>query len=190
MATLSVFNQVTLDGYFSGPGGDIAWAHKSDPEWMEFVSGNASSGGTLLFGRKTYEMMVSYWPTARAKAENPAVAKGMNAAQKVVFSRTLRDVPWENTRLVKDDLEGEIRRLKGAGEGTLAILGSGTLVAQLAAAGLVDRYQIVVNPVVLGAGRTLFEGIRAPLRFERRAVRAFQNGSVLFDCAPARAEER
>ena len=83
---LHVFNQVTLDGYFSGPNGDLSWAHKQDPEWDKFVAGNAQGGGTLLFGRVTYEMMAAFWPTPEAAKAFPAVAEGMNNAQKIVFS--------------------------------------------------------------------------------------------------------
>ncbi|MEP7000990.1 MAG: dihydrofolate reductase family protein, partial [bacterium] len=102
MQKLLMFNQVTLDGYFTGTNDDLSWAHSGrneDPEWKEFVSGNASSGGTLLFGRKTYEMMESYWPTPQAMQAMPDVAKGMNSMRKVVFSRTLKSVSWNNTTL-------------------------------------------------------------------------------------------
>ena len=112
MPKLHVFNQVTLDGYFAGPNGDLSWAHKQDPEWDEFVAGNASGGGTLLFGRVTYEMMAAFWPTPEAAKAFPAVAEGMNKAQKVVFSRTLDKVSWKNTRLVKDGMAAEVRKMK------------------------------------------------------------------------------
>jgi dihydrofolate reductase len=109
MRTLSAFLNLTLDGYFAGPNGELDWAHRAgkDPEWNAFVAGNAKSGGTLLLGRRTYEMMVSYWPTAEAKKNDPAVAEGMNSAPKVVFSRTLDKSPWSNTTVIKGDLAME-----------------------------------------------------------------------------------
>ena len=87
MRKLIVFNHVTLDGYFSGANGDISWAHQArkDPEYDAFVKDNAKGGGQLLFGRKTYEMMASHWPTPQAKAEDPIVAEQMNQLPKVVF---------------------------------------------------------------------------------------------------------
>ena len=101
MRKLVVFNQVTLDGYFAGDNGDIGWAHSDneDAEWQAFIVGNANSGGTLLFGRVTYELMAAYWPTPAALEQDSAVAKGMNALPKIVFSRTLDSVSWSNTRL-------------------------------------------------------------------------------------------
>jgi len=94
MPNLHVFENVTLDGYFTGEDGDLSWAHArggDDPEWNDFIAGNASGGGTLLLGRKTYEMMKAYWPTPQARREAPEVAAGMNRMKKVVVSRTLDD---------------------------------------------------------------------------------------------------
>jgi dihydrofolate reductase len=176
---LLVFNQVTLDGYFSGPNGDLSWAHKQDPEWDKFVADNAKGGGTLLFGRVTYEMMVAFWPTPEAMKAFPKVAEGMNKSQKVVFSRTLDKVSWKNTRLVKDGMADEVRKMKGQPGKGMTILGSGKVVSQLASEGLIDEYQIVVNPVALGKGRTMFEGVKAPVNLKRTSTREFKNGNIL-----------
>jgi dihydrofolate reductase len=187
MSRLVVFDNVSLDGYFVDARGDMSWAHADDPEWNAFAAKNAGGrGGTLLFGRVTYQMMASWWPTPAAARAMPEVAAGMNAMPKVVFSRTLKkaDVTWENTRLVGRGLETEVKKLKAKRGGTLVVLGSGTLVAQLTAAGLVDEWQVVVHPLVLGAGRTLFEGARAELRLT--GTRAFKNGNVLLTYAPAK----
>ena len=185
MRKLRVFNHVSLDGYVVDARGDMSWAHKNDPEWNEFVAGNASGGGELLFGRVTYEMMASYWATAMAAKSDPVVAARMNSMPKVVFSRTLDAASWQNTRLVKDDIAAEVRRMKSASGGDIAILGSGSIVAQLASAGLIDEYQIVVNPIVLGSGRTLFEGIRKNLNLKLTGSRAFSNGNVVLGYEPA-----
>ena len=90
MATLSVFNQVSLDGYFVDGSGDMSWAHKrDDAEWDAYTAENASGGGVLVFGRVTYQMMAGFWPTPAARAMNALVAERMNNLPKVVFSRTL-----------------------------------------------------------------------------------------------------
>ena len=89
MRKLIVFNMVSLDGFFVDGKGDMSWAHKQDAEWNTFVSGNASGSGVLVFGRITYQLMASYWPTPMALQNSPAVAKGMNEMPKIVFSRTL-----------------------------------------------------------------------------------------------------
>jgi dihydrofolate reductase len=179
MQRLVVFNNVTLDGYFTDPNGDLSWAHHQDPEWDAFVRENARGGGTLLLGRVTYEMMVSYWPTPVAMESDPVLAERMNNLPKVVFSRTLDEPAWKNTRVVAGDIAAKVRRMKQEpGEG-MTILGSGTIVAQLAQAGLIDEYQLVVHPVVLGEGRTMFEGVGARLPLKLTGTRAFPNGNVL-----------
>ena len=180
MAKVMVFNSVSLDGYFTDANGDLGWAHNDDPEWNEFVAGNASGEGTLLFGRITYEMMASFWPTPEAMKSYPAVAKGMNKHRKVVFSRTLDKAPWNNTRLVKGDPAAEVRTMKKAPGTDTVILGSGTIVSQLTQEGLIDEYQIVVIPIVLGKGRTMFERVKTRPTLKLTKSRAFKNGNVLF----------
>jgi dihydrofolate reductase len=179
MRKLIVFNQVTLDGYFAGVNGDISWAHKNDAEWKAFAAENASAGGVLLFGRITYELMASYWPTADAIKNDPVVAEGMNNLPKVVFSKTLDNVSWKNTKLVTGDMPAEIRKMKKEAGKDMVILGSGSIVSQLTQEGLIDEYQIVVNPVVLGKGRTMFDTIKEKLTLKRTNTRTFGNGNVL-----------
>ena len=186
MRRLAVFNNVTLDGYFSGDGGDLSWAHNAaeDAEWNAFVADNASGGGTLLLGRITYELMAGYWPTAAAMKSFPRVAEGMNNLQKVVFSRTLEKASWQRTKLVKGDLAGEVRTMKKEPGDGMVILGSGSIVSQLAREGLIAEYQVVIAPVVLGKGRTMFDGIQRKLTLNRTRTRAFANGNVLLCYAP------
>jgi dihydrofolate reductase len=186
MPRLIVFNSVTLDGYFTDKNGDMSWAHKqSDPEWDEFVEGNASGGGVLVFGRITYEMMKSFWPTPAALNQFPVVAERMNNLPKVVFSRTLAQADWKNTTLINGNLAAEIRKMKeGPGE-DIAIMGSGTIVSQLAQEGLIDEFQLVLNPIALGHGRTMFEGIKEKLAMKRTKTRTFGNGNVLLCYKPA-----
>ena len=181
MRRLIVFNNVSLDGYFVDANGSMRWAHRAQPdaEWNAFVAGNASGGGVLMFGRVTYELMASYWPTPLALKNDPIVAEGMNNLQKVVFSRTLDKVSWKNTTLMRGDLVTEVRKMKAEpGEG-MAILGSGTIVSQLAQAGLIDEYQMALIPVVLGKGRTMFDGINEKLALKLTKTRTFANGTVV-----------
>ena len=185
MRKLLVFNSVTIDGYFTDKNGDMSWAHKQDSEWNDFVANNAKSGGELVFGRVTYDMMVSFWPTPAAAQMFPDVAKGMNESPKVVFSRTMDKASWNNTRLFKGDLENEVRKLKAEPGDGLVLMGSGQIVSQLAQAGLVDEYQIVLNPIVLGAGRTMFEGVTNKLNLKLTNSRTFKNGNVLLTYEPA-----
>jgi len=179
MQPLIAFLTTSLDGFFADASGDMSWAHKSDPEWLEFVSGNAGQGGTLVFGRVTYELMIRYWPTPMAKQQNPVVAEGMNKAAKIVFSRTLKEATWQNTTLLKSDPPGEIHKLKKQSGKGLCILGSGTIVTQLAEARLIDELQIVVSPVLLGTGKTPFETLKQRLPLKLKRTRFFTNGNVI-----------
>jgi len=186
VARVSVFNHVSLDGYFTDQNGDMSWAHRGDdPEWNAFAAENAKGGGVMLFGRVTYEMMASYWPTPAALEQYPIVAERMNNGAKVVFSRTLDKATWKNTKLVKSDLAGEVRKMKKAPGGDMVIMGSGTIISQLAQAGLIDEYQVVVNPIVLGQGRTLFDGLKNKVNLKRTKSRAFGNGNVFVVYEPA-----
>ena len=185
MRKIIVFNQVTLDGYFVDMNGDMSWAHKNDAEWNAFVADNARGDATLLFGRITYELMSGFWPTPHAIENMPAVAEGMNRMPKVVFSRTLDQVSWNNTKLVKGDMLAEVRRMKEESGEDIVILGSGTIVSQLAREGLIDEYEVVVNPVVLGKGRTMFEGVEEKLNLKPTKTRAFGNGNVFLCYEPA-----
>lgn len=186
MRKLGMFMQLSLDGYFADAGSDMRWAHKQDEEWNAFASANASGGGALLFGRVTYEMMASFWPTPAAMQTMPAVAEGMNAMPKYVASRTLKEATWRNTEVIKDkDLVAGVQKLKRESGPDITILGSGSIVAQLAEAGLIDSYQLVINPTALGAGKSIFIGMKHRLNLKRTDSRAFKNGNVVLSYIPA-----
>ena len=185
MRKLLVFNSITTDGYFTDKNGDMSWAHKQDPEWTDFVAENSKSGGELLFGRVTFQLMESFWPTPMAAQQFPEVADQMNKLRKVVFSRTLDSVSWENTRLLKGDLVDEVRKLKQEPGPDMVIMGSGSIISQLAPEKVIDEYQVVVNPIVLGAGRTMFDGMKERLNLRLIKTRAFGNGNVLLCYEPA-----
>lgn len=178
---LRVFESISVDGYFADPQGDIAWAHagRGDPEFGAWVGSNAGSGATLLFGRITYQMMAAFWPTPAAAAQMPDVARGMNAARKVVATRTIKPT-WSNAQRIEGDLVEAVRALKAQDGPGITVLGSGSVVTQLGEAGLVDEYQFVVLPLALGAGRTVFTK-RAAMRLLDQ--RAFRCGNVVLTYA-------
>jgi dihydrofolate reductase len=191
MSKLTVFNSVSLDGYFTDERAEVGWAHRQDPEWNAFAGENAAGGGVLLFGRVTYQMMAGHWATEAGRKDNRAVAEGMSKVRKVVFSRTLDEVSWENTTIVKGDILAEVRAMKRETGPNLVILGSGSIVAQLTRARLIDEYQLVLVPVVLGKGRTMFEeprgkggtagsgGSDGALTMKLLKSRPFSNGNVV-----------
>ncbi|MCI0712102.1 MAG: dihydrofolate reductase family protein [Chloroflexi bacterium] len=178
MRKLVVFNLVTLDGYFAGPDGEIDW---HDPD-VGFDSFNAVD--MIVFGRVTYELMSSYWPTPDAIADYPEVAERMNNLPKLVFSRTLESVEWNNSRLAMGDIGEEISDLKQQSGKDMVIFGSGSLVASLTRLGLIDKYQLIVHPVVLGRGKPHFPPLEDALNLRLLETRAFGSGNVLLRYEP------
>jgi dihydrofolate reductase len=184
MNKVIVFQQVSLDGYFTDANGDMSWAHKQDAEWNAFVAENAKGDAVLLFGRITYEQMAGFWPTRNAIESFPTVAERMNSLPKVVFSRTMDKASWNNTTLVKDGLAAEVRRLKKESGKDQVLMGSGTIVSQLTQEGLIDEFQLVVNPLVLGKGRSMFDGVKTKVPMKRTKTRTFENGNVFLCYEP------
>ncbi|CAG4988494.1 putative protein YyaP [Dyadobacter sp. CECT 9275] len=184
MRRLTVFNFITLNGYYKGPDEDISWNPHGDEEESEYASDSMKEDGILLFGRTTYEMMAGYWPTSMAMENDPMVAEGMNRAEKIVFSQTLEKAEWNNTRVVSGDIIGEIKRLKQQPGKDMTILGSGSIVSQFAEHGLIDEFQIMINPVAIGEGTPLFSGIGNTLNLSLSSVRQFKSGAVLLCYKP------
>lgn len=178
MATLSAFIFTTLNGYTHDPDGDISW-HVHGKEENEYASKSLSAGNILLFGRKTYELMVSYWPTPMALEHDPEVAVQMNAAEKIVCSDTLKHSDWQNTRVIGGDVIETIKTLRKTSSHNITILGSNNLVTQLAQHGLVDELQLMIDPVAIGAGVSLFANLKSPLDFSLQHVRSMKSGVVL-----------
>ena len=185
MRKVILFNMVTLDGFFEGPNGEIDW-HNADEEFNEFAVDQVNAADGLIFGRVTYELMASYWPTPAAQADDPIVEKKMNTMPKIVFSRTLDKVEWNNTRLVKGDAVKEISQLKQEPGKDLLIFGSADLASNLTNLGLIDEYRIMVNPVVLGKGKPLFKDIKGKLNLRLLRTRNFSNGNVLLYYEPVK----
>jgi dihydrofolate reductase len=185
MRKLMVFNMMSLDGFIADSQGDMSWARKHDQEWNAFSSQNASGEAVLVFGRVTYDMMASYWPTPAAAEASPETAKRMNELQKIVFSRRTDRACWQNSTLLKGDLADEVRRLKAQSGADLVILGSASLVRQLAAERLIDGYQIAVNPVVLGGGKSMFANLQHKMDLRLVDSRTFKNGNVFLSYQPA-----
>jgi len=185
--SISVFNHITIDGFFAGPKGEIDWFKtiQKDDEYDAFTHQQSKSGATLVFGRTTYEMMKSYWPTPEAIKADPEMAEVMDNSPKVVFSKTLERVEegpnWKNVRLLREIDRDEIANLKKQGD--VVILGSGSIVQQFADLGLIDQYQLVVVPIVLGEGKQLFKDVRKK-ELHLGNSRAFRNGVVVLEYTP------
>ncbi len=183
MRKLSVFNFITLNGYFKGPNGDISW-HRHGGEEAEYSEEGLKADNILLFGRVTYELMASYWPTADAMKDFPIVAEGMNKAQKIVFSRTLRNPEWSDTKVMKGNIVEQIKKIKQTPGKDMTILGSGSIITQFAEQGLIDEYQIMLDPVVIGEGEPIFKNIKHTLDLKLTSTRTFKSGAVLLCYKP------
>lgn len=178
MGTLIVWNVISLDGYFEGP-------EKWDLRTHEYIWGRdleeLSLGfgremGLLVLGRVTYEGMADYW--SATNAEQPEITAYMNDVPKLVASRTLTEVTWNNTE-VTADIVGELTRRKTLDERPIYVFGSAELTDSLLAAGLVDELLIGVSPVILGAGTPLFKPAPALRPLGLLEARPLDSGGVL-----------
>ena len=185
MRKVIFFMLTTLDGFYEGPNKEIDW-HNVDEEYNQFAIDQLNSVDVLLFGRVTYELMASYWTTEAATTNDPIVADKMNHLPKIVFSKTLASVEWQNTRLVKENIAEEIAKLQRQPGKDLIIFGSSDLAVTLIQDGLIDEYRIMVNPVVLGNGKPLFRGIKNKLNLRLIDTRKFKSGNVLLYYEPAK----
>ncbi|QEC42801.1 dihydrofolate reductase family protein [Pseudobacter ginsenosidimutans] len=184
MRKLSVFNFTTVNGFCEGPGGDISW-NIHDTEETDHAKTGLQADNILLFGRKTWQMMAGFWPTPMAMEQMPEVAAGMNRAEKIVFSNTLKDANWNNSRIIGGDIGKVIRELKATPGKDLTILGSGSIVTHFTDLGLIDAWQIMINPVALGKGTPMFHGIKSKLNLKLVNSSIKKNGLVVLDYIPA-----
>ena len=145
MRKVILFMMVSLDGFFEGPNHAIDW-HNVDAEFNEFAIHQLNEVDTLLFGRRTYELMASYWPTPTATTNDPIVAERMNNLPKIVVSRTLQKVEWNNSRLIRENVAEEISKLKQQPGKDMAIFGSSNLSLTLTRLGLIDEYRVIREP--------------------------------------------
>ncbi len=186
MRKIFVFNNLSLDGQFSDAKGGLDWSHRDGgEELIKYIQQNRGEISTYLFGRVTYQMFESFWPTPAGKAANPYFAKVLNDGHKVVFSRTLRRADWEHTVIEPSADAMTLKKFKASSGGDALIFGSGSLVRSLASQGLIDEYQLVINPVLLGSGHALFSPLPKRLDLKLIGTKAFKNGTVLLRYQPA-----
>jgi dihydrofolate reductase len=176
--TIFSFVMTSLDGYHEGPRRELAW-HNVDGEFNQFAIEQMDAADTVVLGRHTYEVMAAYWPTDHAADADPRMASTMNSVTKAVVSRTLEHVEWANTEIIRDDVADYLAKLKEQPGRDIAILGSSSLTASLLPSGVVDEVRIMVNPVILGAGNSLFAGASSRVRLKLLSTRPFRSGNVM-----------
>ncbi len=191
MRRVIVSNVMSLDGFVSGPNGELDWfvypGFVKGTEFGEYARTVISSVDAILLGRLTYEEFSSYWPTA--KNDDPVITERINNLPKFVFSRSLKQVAWGDwgtARLVKDDAATAVSKMKQEPGRDIVIYGSATLVSALMKAGLIDEYQLVVYPVVLGKGRPEFKNLTQRYPLSLIDVKQFKSGAVKLVYQPLR----
>ena len=151
--------------------------HTLNEEFFEYSRELLNSVDTILFGRVTYKMMELFWPnTTEADA---VITHKMNHLNKIVFTKTLKMLSWNNSEIAKGDLEEEVAKLKNKPGKDMVIFGSGTIVSELTRLGLIDEYRLIVNPVILGKGNTLFKGLHDKINLKLLKVKTLDSGVVL-----------
>ena len=175
------FMHVSLDGFTTGPNGELEWAIV-DEELNPYVDNLFRQVDTALYGRVTYQLMQSYWPTVltdpEATPRDLAHARWVENVSKFVFSTTLPRADWKNTRLVKDQIAEEIASLKQQPGRDLMIFGSPRLTHTFMHLGLIDEYRLFLNPIVLGGGIPLFQDIKSWTKLQLLETKTFKAGVV------------
>lgn len=179
---------MSLDGFVAGPNGEGDWIIRSD-EGRQFINSLIDSSGTILMGRKMIDGFMNYWENiADNQPESPyfAFAKKMVDTPKIVFSRKLDASAWTNTVLAKGNLIDEIANLKNQNGQDLLVYGGADFVASLIKENLIDEYNLVVNPVILGKGMTIFDKTENRLNLELIESQRFDTGSLFLRYSPRR----
>jgi len=183
MRKVIVSNLVSLDGFFEGPNKELDW-FVVEEEFFYYARDLLRSVDTILFGRVTYEGMASYWPTPDSADNDPTITHKMNNLPKIVFSKTLSKVEWNNSRLVKGDIGEEIPKMKQEPGKDMVVFGSGEIVSALMQLNLIDEYRLIVNPVILGGGNPLFKGLQDKLNLKLLKTKTLNSGVIILYYEP------
>jgi dihydrofolate reductase len=184
MRSLASFIVTSLDGFHEGPNGEFDWPIV-DEEFRNFAIDQLDEADTLGFGRATYEHMAAYWPTEQAQENDPAIASRMNAKPKLVFSTALQHADWSGTTIITGEAVERMNGVKSTPGGELLVIGSAHLTACFATARILDELRIMVCPIVIGQGRSLFEDLKDRVALRLSHVRQFDSGNVLLTYRPS-----
>jgi len=181
MRSLIFFMHTSLDGFVAGPKREMDWI-KVDEDMFDFVATMTDQADTALYGRVTYEMMQSYWPTA---AEKPNASKHdkehsawYNKVSKVVLSKTMNGNGLDNTTVISDHLVDNINKIKNQDGGNILIFGSPSASHSLLSEGLIDEFWLFVNPILLGQGMPLFKGVTEKTKLKLIETKTFACGVI------------
>jgi len=199
MRQIVVFDRVSADGYNGASDGNLNWA-VPEPELDKGAANSLDGAGTMLFGRRTYDLFESFWPKAlgdgttapdphapgRRNTEMHAMAVWINESEKIVYSRTRQAVTWKNSRLVHEFVPREVAALKEQPGRNIMVFGSGAIASLLTEHDLVDEYQLIVNPVLLGGGQSLLRGVSSARQLELIESATYPSGVIKLRYRPKR----
>ena len=181
MRKIIVSNLVSVDGFFEGPKQDLSW-FKIDPEFHQHMATIYASTDTILLGRITYDLFSNFWPDYDPLLD--PTADFINKSTRFVVSKTLTKAPWgkwEDAILIKDNLVAEIEKLKQQPGKNIVIFGSGSIVSALTEADLIDEFRFIINPVIMGDGRQMFNNISIKHWLKLKATTVLNFGVVILD---------
>lgn len=189
MRRIMMFQRLSADGSFAAADGRMEWV-VPEPELDRDSASNTNSFDAVLFGRRTYDIFASFWPNVQGDApgfspEMRAFAAVLNAAQKLVFSRHQPTLPWRGSQLLGAFDAEQVAALKRRPGKDILVFGSGAIAALLAQHGLIDEYQLVLSPLLLGGGRPLFAGLPASVPLRLLQAKSYPAGNVMLRYAPA-----
>jgi dihydrofolate reductase len=181
MRKLIFFMHTSLDGFVAGPNGEMNWI-KLDEALFDFVGTMTDQADTALYGRVTYEMMQSYWPTAgdepNASKHDKVHSNWYNNVPKVVLSKTLNESELHNTKVISDHLSDNINHVKQQSGKNILIFGSPTASQSLLNEGLIDEFWLFVNPIILGQGMPLFKNVTGTTNLNLVESKTFPCGAI------------
>ncbi len=179
MRKVTLFYNISLDGFISGLNDSLDWVI-ADKELHESAMYFLNTADVILYGRKTYQIMADFWPTIKDNPSTPsymvAFANTLNPMKKIVFSKTLTNVGW-NTKIIKEFIPEEIRKMKEQAGKNIAV-GGANLAQQFMQYGLIDEFQLLIHPVVLGGGKPLFNNIKDRMNLKLIKTKIFDSGVV------------
>lgn len=189
MRKVALFMHLSLDGFAGGPNGELDFL-TYNKELEQYADEVVKTVGSPVYGRTTYQLMESYWPTVLRKpnADKHALehAQWVENVPKIVFSKTLNEATWNNTRLIKDNIAEEVTKLKQQPGKDLVIFGSPGLAATFMKLDLIDEYKLTVHPVIIGNGISVFKNNLAKSNLKLLETQTMKSGVVTLHYATVR----
>ncbi|MCC7196836.1 dihydrofolate reductase [Candidatus Peregrinibacteria bacterium] len=181
---------VSLDGFIEGPKQDLSW-HLVDDEFNKYAIDLLHSIDTIIFGRIAYELFESFWPAAMTDPsttpDNLDIANQINDMHKIVFSKTMEKVEWKKSQLIQQLIPEEITKMKQQEGKDMVIFGGAGIAQSFMRHELIDEYRIMVNPIILGKGKPLFEDMTHRMNLKLLKTRTFNSGVVMLVYEPIKA---